>query len=472
MILINADREDFQYDIHSLIKAFYPSEDVVFQLPERADVSEVTRTIDVQIPDLRAGRRAAKDALKQELYLRLKEETGHGLPWGSLTGIRPTKIPMQMLAEGRSEEEIYAHMRTTYFCSDEKIALAIDIARRGREILSNLDLRDGYSLYIGIPFCPSTCLYCSFTSYPVNMYRAKIDAYLDALEREIDDTAALFRNRRLQTVYVGGGTPTSLEPAQLRRLIKKVKSSFNPEFLREFTVEAGRPDSITEEKLSVLLDCGVDRISVNPQTFSQRTLDLIGRHHTVEETIEKFRLARKLGFQNINMDLILGLPGEDIEDVEHTMQVIKELAPDDVTVHSLAIKRASRLKLEMEEYRRYQMVNTGEQMRIAEEGCRAIGRFPYYLYRQKNMAGNFENVGYAAEGRAGLYNVLIMEEVQDIAALGAGTVSKRLFPGGRIERCDTVKDLDQYLARLPEMIARRRAMFTKDAEDSAPATPT
>ncbi len=494
MIIVRTDQDDFTYDIHSLVKAFYPAEDVIVLPPgkeapvrqrQTESAAEVSRTMDVVIPQGLPDRKQTKDALKQGLYQRLVAETGRELPWGSLTGIRPVRIPMMMLAEGRTHAEISDHMRQTYFCSEKKARLAIEIAERERSILQEADYTAGYSLYVGIPFCPTTCLYCSFASYPVKKCHDQIAPYLSALFRELTETAALFAGRKLYTVYLGGGTPTALEPVELEQVISKIKSTFDLSSCREFTVEAGRPDSITEEKLAVLRAYGVDRISVNPQTFSQKTLDLIGRNHTVAQTEEAYALARRMGFSNINMDLILGLPGENTEDVSHTMERIRALSPDDVTVHSLAIKRASRLKIEMDSYRQYQMENTSEQMEIAESVCREIGRTPYYLYRQKNMAGNFENVGYAAPGKAGIYNILMMEEVGDIAACGAGTVSKRVFPDGReegtltsssevaqsrdglpraklegrIERCDTVKDLDQYISRIGEMIERKRELF-------------
>ncbi len=468
MIIVRTDQDDFTYDIHSLVKAFYPAEDVIVLPPgkeapvrqrQTESAAEVSRTMDVAIPQGLPDRKQTKDALKQGLYQRLVAETGRELPWGSLTGIRPVRIPMMMLAEGRTHAEIIEHMRQTYFCSEKKARLAIEIAERERSILQEADYTAGYSLYVGIPFCPTTCLYCSFASYPVKKCHDQIAPYLSALFRELTETAALFAGRKLYTVYLGGGTPTALEPAELEQVISKIKSTFDLSSCREFTVEAGRPDSITEEKLAVLRAYGVDRISVNPQTFSQKTLDLIGRNHTVAQTEEAYALARRMGFSNINMDLILGLPGENTEDVSHTMERIRALSPDDVTVHSLAIKRASRLKIEMDSYRQYQMENTAEQMEIAESVCREIGRTPYYLYRQKNMAGNFENVGCAAPGKAGIYNILMMEEVGDIAACGAGTVSKRVFPDDRIERCDTVKDLDQYIARIDEMVERKRKLF-------------
>ena len=227
--------------------------------------------------------------------------------------------------------------------------------------------------------------------------------------------------------------------------------------LKEFTVEAGRPDSITREKLQVLRDHGISRISINPQTMNQKTLDLIGRRHTVEETVQAFYLARELGFDNINMDLIVGLPGEEKAEVEYTLKEITKLDPDSVTVHSLAVKRAARLKLFKEEHKEMTMTNNREIMDMTADYARKLGLAPYYLYRQKNMAGNFENVGYAKEGKAGIYNILIMEEVQSILALGAGASTKMVWAKDRIERIENVKDIKNYIERIDEMIERKRA---------------
>ena len=285
------------------------------------------------------------------------------------------------------------------------------------------------------------------------------------MEKELDFTAQKFYHKKLNSIYIGGGTPTTLEPYQLDRLIRKIKCSFDLKDCLEFTVEAGRPDSITREKLEVLRKNGITRISVNPQTMKQQTLDIIGRHHTVEDTIESFKLARELGFDNINMDLIMGLPEENIDDVRHTMEVIKELKPDNVTIHSLAVKRAARLTIFKDRYQDMQMINTQEHMSVCEEYCKELGLLPYYLYRQKGMAGNMENVGYAREGKAGVYNILIMEEKQTIVACGAGSSTKRVWaeanPDGthRIERCENVKDVRLYIDRIDEMIDRKRKLF-------------
>lgn len=242
----------------------------------------------------------------------------------------------------------------------------------------------------------------------------------------------------------------------------KLQNTLDWSQVREFTVEAGRADSITAEKLRVMKRYGVTRISVNPQTMKQETLDLIGRRHTVAQTVEAFRLAREEGFDNINMDLILGLPGETKEDVEETIRRVQELGPDSLTVHSLAIKRASRLSQWILEHGISTLHNTDKTMAIAAQGAKQMGMEPYYLYRQKNMSGNFENVGYAKPEKAGIYNILIMEEVQTIMALGAGTISKRVYGDGRIERCDNVKDVGQYIERIDEMIQRKQRLFSEE----------
>lgn len=497
MITVQLNRQNFEYDVHSLVKAFYPEQDVqiTYTPEEGADTllklvisfvgdglqdpaEEAAKqqgepsadgTIRVQViqgedtaldetisVDFTIDRKEVKNILKRLLYRILSDFTGQKLPWGNLTGIRPTKIPMQLLEKGWKNTEIAQYMRDTYYTSNEKTALAIAIANKERHILKDINYKDGYSLYVGIPFCPSICLYCSFSSSPLHLWKDKVDQYLDALCKEIDYAADAFAGRELNTVYIGGGTPTTLEPYQMDRLLTKLEEKFCYDKLKEFTVEAGRPDSITREKLEVLRAHGISRISINPQTMNQKTLDLIGRHHTVEETIEAFHLARELGFDNINMDLIVGLPGEQKEEVQYTMEQLKKLDPDSVTVHSLAVKRAARLRMFKEEHKEMTMTNNREIMDMTAAYAAEMGQFPYYLYRQKNMAGNFENVGYAKEGKEGIYNILIMEEVQSILALGAGASTKMVWAQDRIERIENVKDIKNYIERIDEMIDRKR----------------
>lgn len=408
------------------------------------------------------SRPEAKTAIKRELYGLLSARTGKVLPWGTLTGIRPTKIALTRLDEGWKEEDIKAFMRDTYLTSEEKIDLSVEIAAREKELLSTFDYENGYSLYVGIPFCPTTCLYCSFTSYPIGAWQKKMHLYLDALFKELDYVAEKMKGRTLDTIYFGGGTPTSLKAEDLDQILAKIENTFDLSAVKEFTVEAGRPDSITEEKLRTLRAHGITRISINPQTMKQATLDLIGRRHTVEHVKAQFKMARELGFDNINMDLIIGLPEEDLDDVRNTMEEIKALAPDSVTVHSLAIKRAARLNMFKERYADLKIENTQEMIDLTAGYSRGMGLVPYYLYRQKNMAGNFENVGYAAPDKACIYNILIMEEKQTIVACGAGTTTKVVFPKeNRLERVENVKDVEQYITRIDEMIERKEKMLEK-----------
>ena len=461
MINFHLSRDDFEYDVRGLLMSFFPGEEFVKNQEEDAAPEEKAE-LTIEIPEGEGEDRIAqKNDMKRKLYHQLAAMTGKTLPWGALTGIRPTKIAMGFLEAGMSREEICREMESFYLVSPEKAALAADIAFREKEILKNIDYEQGYSLYIGIPFCPTTCLYCSFTSYPMSRWAPRMGEYLDALFREIDWAAEHFKGRKLNTIYIGGGTPTSLSPELLDRLLTKVSDSFDFSDLQEFTVEGGRPDSITTEKLQVLKKHPVTRISINPQTMQEETLRRIGRRHSVEDIRQAYQMARDLSFDNINMDLILGLPGEMPEDVADTIHQLEELRPDNLTVHSLAVKRASRLKMEAAGT----VVAGGtqeeseEMMRIASEGAARMGLAPYYLYRQKNMAGNLENVGFASEGKAGIYNILIMEEKQDIVALGAGTVSKHIYADGRIERCDNVKAVEQYMERIDEMIGRKEKLY-------------
>ncbi len=476
MLAVRLNQEHYEYDIQALLKSFYPGEPLRIITPVSRDQEiregEQEWSLWIEEPAARmqlAGREihwlheekegAFKDCFKRFFYRLLAENTGRELPWGNLTGIRPTKLAYAMLEEGKQDQEMIRELGRTHYVSREKAELSIEIARRERELLAGIHYRGGYSLYIGIPFCPSTCLYCSFTSFPIAVCRQRVDQYIDCVIREMEYVSQCYGDKILDTVYIGGGTPTTLEPEQLDRLLGSLKALFDFSTVQEFTVEAGRADSITLEKLMVLRRHGVGRISVNPQTMKQETLDIIGRKATVEQVLEAYRLARETGFDNINMDLILGLPGETEEDVRHTVEQVVSLSPDSLTVHSLAIKRASRLNQWIQEHGIEALRNTDETMKIAAAGAEVLGMHPYYLYRQKNMSGNFENVGYAREGKYGLYNILIMEEVQTIIAVGAGSISKRVYPDGRIERSENVKDVVQYIERIGEMIERKKNLL-------------
>ena len=469
-IELNIQSEEFLYESQILINAFLAEWEGNEENPEWNDK---TLSICIQEGNIKvccedicftgipenSEKKYVKAELKRLVYKTLKELTKKELPWGALTGIRPVKLATGLIESNPkiSDEDICRYLKENYLVSDKKAALSISIARKEYELLKSIDYKNGYSLYIGIPFCPTTCLYCSFTSYPIKAYQKKTEPYLKALLKEVEYVAKEFQHKRLNSIYFGGGTPTTLEADQLERLLLAVQENFDLTYCQEFTVEAGRPDSITEEKLRVLKKYGVTRISINPQTMNQRTLDLIGRYHTVEQVREAFWMAREIGFDNINMDFIVGLPQENIEDIEYSMQEAQKLNPDSLTIHSLAIKRAARLNMQKEQYKGLAMKNSMEIMELCEQYARKMGMEPYYLYRQKNIAGNMENVGYAR--KAGIYNILIMEEKQTIVACGAGSVSKRVYPDGRIERSENVKDVSQYIERIGEMIERKKHLL-------------
>ena len=469
MIYIKISDMDFYDDAVVLIKSFYPRTEVM-QYQEQAEQTRTAQdiVIEPEVPE-KDGRskKELHEAFKCTLYTKLSAQLNKTLPWGYLTGVRPSKIAYTLLEKGADREQILEEFTKKHLVSEKKAQLALQVAQTEKSILEKMDYKNGYSLYIGIPFCPTTCLYCSFTSYSLAAYQSKVQPYLEALLKEMKYVSEAMRGRRLDTVYFGGGTPTTLSAGQLDMLLTELERQFDLSACRELTVEAGRPDSITYEKLCVLKAHHVDRISINPQTMNQQTLDLIGRRHTVEQIEEAFALAGKAGLDNINMDMILGLPGENKEMVQHTLEKIKALAPESLTVHSL--KRAAALNIWREKYLDLQMDNSDEIVSMAADYAHQMGHQPYYMYRQKNMAGNFENVGYSKPGLECIYNILIMEEKQTIIAMGAGASTKIVFQNeteggqaGRIERIENVKDVTNYIQRIDEMIERKRKFFSEN----------
>lgn len=474
MISLLLEDMTFEQDIRELLMAFYPEEKYIYtnedvflslflskkSIEYHIKIKSEDNILEFSSP-LRETKFDTKNDLKRNIYINLLKLGNKELPWGTLTGIRPTKIVMEMLENDMSLEDIKKHLKEVYLVSDKRIKLCTDTAKNEFNILKKIDYKNGYSLYIGIPFCPTRCLYCSFTSYSIAQWKKDTDTYVEALCKELLAVSKMYKGKKLQTIYMGGGTPTSLEGYQLSKILNVVKKNFDLSNLLELTVEAGRPDSITREKLEALKEVGVDRISINPQTMQQKTLDLIGRHHTIEDIFESYQLARDVGFENINMDFIIGLNGETLEDVIDSFTKVKSFAPESITIHSLALKRAARLNTEnkreiMDNDLILSMINT------ATDTCADLGLEPYYLYRQKNMAGNLENIGFSKPGKECLYNILIMEEKQTIIACGAGTSSKIVFGDGRIERIENVKDPKLYIERLDEMIMRKESMHGID----------
>ena len=479
MIALYMNRRDYENDIRSLLMAFFYGDKIVLNAKEWDVCLDVRYTENYTSLSLKDNKgqclekegnchfedyRLGRNDIKNLVYHILSEYTGMTLPWGTLTGIRPTKLPMEMYEKGASKGDAIRYLKETYLVSDEKAELCAVVAENEAEVLKDCDYDHTFSLYVGIPFCPSICAYCSFSSYPLSVWEKQVDNYLDALCKEIEAASTMMGDRKLLTFYMGGGTPTSLSALQMDRLLTCLEKYFDLDHVSEKTVEAGRPDSITEDKLQVLRKHHIDRISINPQTMNQETLDLIGRRHTTEEVKKAFHMARKAGFTNINMDLIAGLPGETGRHMQRTMDEIVNLAPDSVTVHSLALKRAAFLNQNREQFPVSGADEVNRMIGISHEGALAIGAETYYLYRQKNIAGNLENVGYARKGCEGLYNILIMEEKQTILALGAGASSKFVFnreDGHRIERVENVKSVKDYIERIDEMIDRKKNFLLK-----------
>ena len=466
---------EFSYDLKALALDFYPAKEC--RVLEREDWSEekgypLTCTMDgEEILSVTLPEGYNKNTVKAAVYDVFKKKTGRGLVWGILTGIRPAKIPLRLIWKGYSREQIEAVLRDEYKLPENKIQLAVDVAKKESLLTDSISHQNGYNLYIGIPFCPSICQYCSFSSYPYEKYKKVAWNYLDALEKEILYAAEQFQDQELHTIYVGGGTPTSLDAEQLQRLMDMITEHLPVQDAVEFTVEAGRPDSISREKLEIMKAAGVTRISINPQTMKQKTLDLLGRKHTVAQVKEAFAMARAAGFDNINMDLIVGLEGEDEVDFLNTMNQVMDMDPDSVTVHTLVVKRASRMRREQLE----QGMDIRPEDSIipilqnnSREYLQEHGYFPYYMYRQKNKAGtsrntNQENVAYAKPGKECLYNIFIMEELETIVALGSGGSTKQVFPGEeRMERIENVKGVAEYIDRIDEMIQRKKDAFSTE----------
>ena len=410
-------------------------------------------------------KKKSKTIIKRSIFKVLSELYDTYVPWGILTGIRPVKIVHSLLDEGLSEVEIRQNLKDNYLIKDEKIDLALDIAKRERVFIYPID-KNKISLYVSIPFCPTRCVYCSFPSNPMKQFGHLRENYVKAIVKEIKGLAKLLKetNKEIETLYIGGGTPTTLEAEQLDNLIKALFMELDLTKIKEFTVEAGRPDTITREKLEVMKKHNVNRISINPQTMNNETLVKIGRDHNVDDIVRCFNMARDLGFNNINMDIILGLVDENVEMVRNTLERIKELSPESLTVHTLAIKRASTLKENLDKYELTRYEEMVSMINLSMEYAKSMGLNPYYMYRQKHMLGNLENIGYAKEGFECIYNIQIMEEKQSNLAVGAGAISKYVYVDeDRIERTDNVKNVEIYIDRVDEMIERKEKEVYKNA---------
>jgi oxygen-independent coproporphyrinogen-3 oxidase len=469
----------YKYEMENVAKMFFPLAHFHFvydgEKPEsdyicflKEETEEAVRlSVEVCLPEGRDRREAffpkgaednaCENELARQLFGMLREMTGLRPQWGILTGVRPVKLVQKRLEKGMTDEEIRQEMVREDLVSDRKLDLALKIAHVQKAVLADRSSRD-YSLYLSIPYCPSRCSYCSFVSAAVTGKKAQelLPKYLMTLIKELRVTAELAQRQqlRLRSIYLGGGTPTVLSAQQLKQLTDAVQQYF-PVGGIEYTIEAGRPDTITQEKLEVIRNSGATRISINPQTFSDRVLQGVGRKHTAQDVIDCYQMAREMGFTDINMDLIAGLPGDSYEGFCRSLDVAAELDPENITVHSLTVKRSSALYSQLSEMEDYRPVQ--RMMDYTEEKLMAAGYDPYYLYRQKNTVGNLENVGYAKPGHWGAYNIYIMEEVQTILACGAGAVSKVVLPG-RLERVYNFKYPYEYISQFADILERKKTL--------------
>ncbi len=470
---------NFKYEIEAVTKLFLPLQNFEFlfeEIPENAEnfcIIKREKTEGGHILSVEAALNGEKRSISESgsegacdekdeailcriLYKILNELTGITPPWGCLTGIRPVKKVNKLLDEGKTKAEIFGILKEKYFVSDEKLELAFMTAAAQSKALKMLDKRS-FSLYISIPFCPSRCSYCSFVSHSIEKPEAKklIVPYVDKLCEEIAEIALIARQLelRLDTIYIGGGTPSVLPAELIEKLMVSVKKSFDISKIREYNVEAGRPDTITEKKLEIIRDLGATRISVNPQTMNDSVLAAIGRKHSAKDTEEAFFAARKLGFRNINMDTIAGLPTDTLKGFEHTIETLCRLDPESITIHTLTVKRASRLFSEKDKIADN---NIGEMVSCGQKKLLDTGYIPYYLYRQKNTVENLENVGFAKEGYECLYNIYIMEEAQTILAAGAAGSTKLVDTDtGKIERLFNYKFPYEYISRYEKMMEKK-----------------
>lgn len=482
-MILYIDNHSFHYELENLIRVFYPNEKIIrvydeslidsnpciktiyeeitpnktAKLTVSAVFSDYSRTVNkTVVKDWRDFDELCELTFAQIIIELLASYTKITLPWGVLTGVRPVKL-FRNFCEKLGEKETKKYFADEFYVTEEKIDLAVETERNEKTIL-NLSKPNSFSLYVSIPFCPSRCSYCSFVSQATQKAKHLIEPYVELLCKELEDTAnhAQNLNLRLETVYIGGGTPTTLSPIQLEKIIKTIYKNFNMTTCREFTVEAGRPDTITEDKLKALFKNGVNRISINPQSMNNKTLETIGRNHTEEETLKAFELARKTGFTHINMDLIAGLPGENYRDFKYTINKVTKLQPESVTLHTLSMKKASTLteqgmKLYKEDSKNASMMHT-----LCKEELKKEGLVPYYLYRQSRMVGNLENIGYAKTENFGLYNVFIMDETHSILACGAGAVTKLKSPSTPyLERIFNYKYPYEYINQFEEIINRK-----------------
>lgn len=488
MINCYINTNHFANDIGEVIRLFLPMEEIRYepliteetntQLGVFSLLQEKTAKAWVRFSDGRSGicldepvelgqdtiekKRYQKRAIKRAVFMALMQAYPEKkFPWGCLTGIRPTKMVHDML-QTQSMEGVCETMRDYYMVMPEKIDLMTMVVEQQKKMDAERKKND-FDLYVGVPFCRTRCIYCSFAAYELGKKLAlekDVDQYIERVVGEIQENMRMVQDKgyALRSIYIGGGTPTALSRQQLQTIIETIQRSCFKKPI-EFTVEAGRPDTIDADKLQMLHDHGIERISINPQTVHDDTLRRIRRDHTYQQFLTAYSLAREIGFSCINVDLIVGLPGETPVLMRETMAEMRRLSPENLTIHTLAIKRSADLKRSMSSFEWPSAQQAEEMLEIGHSTALDMGLIPYYMYRQKYMSGNLENIGYALPQKESLYNVDIMEEATNILALGAGGISKWLFSQGRIERQPNPKDIPTYCKKVEIMTKRRDEMI-------------
>lgn len=485
-MIIYIKNHDFHYEVENLTRVFFSNSklEVVHNIPDEltppyvytecvVDNNTACLITEILIDDFH-DKKVNKfnnkcDDLELEMALMLFESfvkfTGVMPPWGVLTGVRPIKL-FRKLSKEMGADCAKDYFRHRFCVSEEKTALTVETEKNEQAILE-LSRKESFSLYVSIPFCPSRCSYCSFVSSSIERAKHLIEPYVDLLCRELIYTAECVKklNLRLESVYMGGGTPTTLSAEQMSRVLTTINENFDLSGCREFTVEAGRPDTISDSKLEAIAKCGVDRISINPQTLNDEVLKNIGRKHSVAQVLDSFELARRYGFNHINMDLIVGLPGDTVDSFMSTIDKIIALSPESITVHTLSMKRASNLTLNGKSLDRSEAETTAEMLSYANKVLHENGYYPYYLYRQSRMVGNLENTGWSKRGKEGIYNVFVMDETHTILACGAGAVSKlKDCKSGILERIFNYKYPYEYIHNFDEILKRKERIESFYAE--------
>lgn len=475
MYLINKNHK-FHYEMENLLRVFFPEKITVSEeIPENEDyclteldgstVSVTLRLLGKEYSESRVSDFSEKNAddtdesfLERKMALvmfeLLSEITEYTPPWGILTGVRPAKL-MSKLIESHGELWAISYFTNELQVSEDKTALALSVARKEAPII-NASEPDSYSLYVSVPFCPTRCSYCSFISHSNESAKKLIPEYVEKLCEELAVTGRIAKELKLklESIYIGGGTPSVLTAEQLKKVTDAISSNFDVPSVREYTIEAGRPDSTTKEKLEVMKNCGCTRISINPQTFNDDVLKEIGRNHSSQMTLDCFSDAREVGFTNINTDLIAGLPTDTLESYEKTLNKAIELSPENITVHTLALKRSSNIVTESR--RTNSGIVASEMLSLTQKRLTEEGYVPYYMYRQSKCLGNLENVGWTKEGYECLYNVYMMEECHTVLAVGAGAVIKLKAPESKeIERIFNYKYPYEYISGFDEIISRK-----------------